>query len=316
MTVCIGAIAEDSRAIVMVADKTVAYNGGLPIESDTNVHKIVPIGSSGWYALMAGSSTFAMDVVNQCVQIMFSRSGPPASGEEMMRIVRQAYQECRESEIVDGILKPRLLTKDLYISRSSKLLPLAPSFTAEIDSQIKEYRTDTRLLICGFHEKSAYIFQVSDPGIYDRYDLLGFHAVGIGQETAIARLLSLEAEKTDPLATALYNVFDAKVNAEILQGIGYRWDAEILVRGNPKSFKVPRNIVSLMDRVYSGFPRTPFDVDNPNIPDKWWDRIDKFLVRVMPSSEFPSVANYTGKRKRKVRKIPKPSTSQKSTGQR
>jgi hypothetical protein len=308
MTVCIGAIAEDSKAIVMVADKAVTYDGGLPIESDTNVHKIVPIGKSGWYALMAGDPTFAMDVVSQCEQIIFSK-GNPASGDEMMRYVREAYQDCREGEIVDRILRPRLLSKELYISRSKDLLPLAPAFTAEIDGQIKKFQTGTRLLVCGFYEKTPYIFSVADPGVYDRHERLGFHAVGIGQETALARLLSVEADKTDALATALYNVFDAKVNAEIMQGIGYGWDAEILVRGSPKSFKVPRNIVSLMDRVYTGFPRSPFDVSNPKLPDHWWDRLATFIQRVMPSSEMPPVATFTKKKRPSKR-----STSRKSAG--
>ena len=45
------------------------------------------------------------------------------------------------------------------------------------------------------------------------------------------RLLTLDTEKEDHLGLALFQAFDAKVNAEITQGVGYNWDAEILVPG-------------------------------------------------------------------------------------
>jgi 20S proteasome alpha/beta subunit len=310
MTVCVGAIAEKSKAIVMVADKSVTYSGGTPMESDTSVRKIVPIGTSGWYALIAGDSTFALDVVYECEQILFS-NGVPSSGSEMMRHVKAAYQQCRETDISDRILKPRLLTKDLYTSRPSSLLPLPLSLTDAIDREVKDYSTSTRLLICGFDDgKVPHIFSICDPGVYDSHDLLGFHAVGIGQETALARLLSMDAEKADPLAKSLYGAFDAKVNAEIIQGIGYSWDAEILVVGNRKAFKVPRNIISLMDRMYEGFPRSPFDADKSQMPQEWWNRLGDFITRIMPSSKMPSISTVTGKHKIPKKKA-KRSNSQK-----
>jgi hypothetical protein len=39
----------------------------------------------------------------------------------------------------------------------------------------------------------------------------------------------LDSNKNDAIALALYQAFDAKVNAEIVQSVGYTWDAEILM---------------------------------------------------------------------------------------
>ena len=47
---------------------------------------------------------------------------------------------------------------------------------------------------------------------------------------AISRLLTLDTEKEDHLGLALFQAFDAKVNAEITQGVEYNWDAESRTR--------------------------------------------------------------------------------------
>ena len=42
----------------------------------------------------------------------------------------------------------------------------------------------------------------------------------------------MDSKKENALEVALYQVFEAKVNAEVVQNVGYNWDAEILIPGN------------------------------------------------------------------------------------
>ena len=102
-----------------------------------------------------------------------------------------------------------------------------------ITTLAKDFKTNSRLLVCGFDKKGEpHIFSVSNPGKCDIHDLTGFYAIGIGAPTAVARLLILDSKKENALEVVLYQVFEAKVNAEVVQNVGYNWDAEILIPGN------------------------------------------------------------------------------------
>lgn len=290
MTICIAALAERSKAIVMVADKAITYGSAAPMQAETTARKIVPVGDSGWYTLMAGDTTFAGDVIEKGKNLIAAHAGIQDSVSGMMRCMKEAYQRCKETEIEGTILRPNLLTKTLIIARPATLLPLQSNLNDKISKAIAEHNCETDLLICGFDkDKHPHIFSIRDPGVYENHDLIGYHAVGIGQEAAMARLMSVEADKADPLAKALYGAFDAKVNAEVIQSIGYGWDAEILTSTSRKSVRVPRPIISLIDRVYNGFPRSPFDVTGA-VPDRWWVQLHKFCKRVMPKTKMPPVS--------------------------
>jgi hypothetical protein len=51
MTVCVAAIAAESRAIVMIADKAITLGD---MVSDTSICKVSRIGDFPWYAMIAG----------------------------------------------------------------------------------------------------------------------------------------------------------------------------------------------------------------------------------------------------------------------
>lgn len=127
-------------------------------------------------------------------------------------------------------------------------------------------------MVCGFdQDKKPHIFSVENPGRIANHDLTGFHAIGAGARTALARLLMLDSTPRDSIGMALYQAFDAKVNAELVQSVGYDWDAEILIPG--KTRNVPTRIVRLMENVYAAFPKTPFAKRRWKNPRNWKPRL-------------------------------------------
>jgi 20S proteasome alpha/beta subunit len=295
MTVCIGTIAQNGQAIVMLADKAATVS---TMQADTNVRKILPIGTSGWYALTAGDPTFAEDVIERARSKIEGNQSIAASLPSMMTCVKEAYKECRENQLVDEILTPNLLDRTLVVARPAKLLPLQTSHYLKVVEDIARFKTGTRLLVCGFDsgkKPKPHIFSVQDPGIYLNHDSLGYWAIGIGDETALSHLLSMETSKKDEIPVALYQAFDAKVKSEIRQGIGYDSDAEILVAGSNKSIPVPRNIIELLDRVYFAFPRSPFDHQVERSPKDWHIKMWKFSRKIFPKSKMPSVIYFKSK---------------------
>lgn len=296
MTVCVAAMAEKGKAIVMVADKAATVG---PMQADTRIKKILPIGKSGWYALLAGDPTFGMDVIARAASKTDTEPSCAESFPAMMACIKEVYQQCRETHLVDTLLTPNLLTKELVVARPANLLPLEPRHYLGLVKDISQFKAGCSLLVCGFDKSrrpQPHIFSVTDPGKYENHDLMGYWAIGMGQETALARLLSMDVSKEDELARALYSVFDAKVNAEIMQTVGYNWDADILPLGRTRSVPVPRTLVSLIDRVYETFPRSPFDTDAGRSPKNWSKRVGRFVRTIIPGSPDPEVVIFRRKR--------------------
>lgn len=228
MTVCLAAFAEKAKAIVLVSDKAVTYGGGDEDSSgsgamqyDTGARKFKRIGDTFWYALLAGDPTFALGVIDAAEQIIANNHDLDKSISGMMATFKVAYKKRREELVTDKVLAPRLLTKSLLVARPSDLLPLDQEYFFAVSEAAKNLKTHTSLLVCGFDSQhEAHIFSVINPGVVNSHDLVGFHAVGVGAKMAISRLLTLDTEKEDHLGLALFQAFDAKVNAEITQGVG------------------------------------------------------------------------------------------------
>ncbi len=277
MTVCVAALAHDCQAIVLIADKALTYgdNEYQPaLQGDTGVEKMLPICSSGddgqkcqWSALIAGDATVAQDVVRRAQDALSLNPLLRETDSGMMICLKSAYQQAREQGVLETVLQPKLLTKDLVLARGKDMIPLPDAFFREVVEEIAHYALGCNLLVCGFDAAGrGHIFSVSDPGIANIYDMGGFGTLGIGQETALSRLLWLDAAKDDDVDVALYQVFDAKAHAEMIQGVGYNSDGWIMVPG--KTVNVPRRIMDLINTVYNYQTRLPFK------PRKGWDPIE------------------------------------------
>jgi len=288
MTVCLAAFAEKAKAIVLVSDKAVTYggsdedsSGSGAMQYDTGARKFKRIGETLWYALLAGDPTFALNVVSGAEQIIDQNPDFPKSAMSMMACFKAAYKKRREELVSDRVLSPRLLTKALLVARTSDLLPLDQEFFFAVTEAARNLKTHTSLLICGFDSSGeAHIFSVVNPGIVNSHDLVGFHAVGVGARMAISRLLTLDTEKEDHLGLALFQAFDAKVNAEITQGVGYNWDAEILVPGK-KAVPLRSDMALLIENVYRAYPYTPLSPQRYDFPKKWDKRLFRFCEHIM-----------------------------------
>lgn len=285
MTVCVAAVAERDRAIVMVADKALTFPasfGTTPMQADTGTKKIVSIASSGWQALISGEPSHAEDVLQEASALL--SQDPSISGEcnAMKGCMWEAYKKVREKAAIDKILRPRLLAKDLLVARSSSLLPLPNSQMLVISDELAKFTMDCALLVCGFDkDKDPHLFEVSDSNGAVSHDMAGFHAIGVGSEVAEGRLLWHEIDRGEGLGEVLYQVFDAKAHAEIIQGVGYAWDAEVMVAGK-KAKSVPKRITKLIEEIWEEAVRWPFSKQAKKLdPEKWKKELKDFSRQVL-----------------------------------
>jgi hypothetical protein len=278
MTVCVAAIAAKSKAIVMVSDKAITFGTERPMQADVDIKKILPIGKTGWYALVAGDPSFGREVIDIVVDSITVPGGKvhgissPATVRSMMHCLKDAYKIARRQMVIDKILAPRMLDE-------TKLQGLPEEYKIEIYSVIADFKISCSLLVCGFDlERVPHLFSVTSPGIAVNHDIPGFHAVGVGRDIAIGELYQFETETDESLDVALYEVFDAKATAELIQGVGYEWDCLILSKD--------REPTEITARVRKAVENMLFEASSSPYHPDWGKKFDKMQAWKQTVKEF------------------------------
>ncbi len=291
MTVCVAAFAAKEEAIVLIADKAVALG---QMVSDTTICKMSRIKDTRWYALISGDISIADAMLLQCEAELAKAPSDADMLLSMMKLTSRVYSEIYESELEAEVLKPKLLTKTDVFQRPRRLLPLSQKLDDEITEDRKQFVREwsCEILICGFDSKDQpHLFRVVHPGRARGEDRMGFSAVGIGADAAIGRLMFIDSDRDDDLAKILWDTFDAKVQAELMQNVGYDWDAHIVLKSTPKhAVQVPEKLQELMDTAWryssgtSQFDSEPWKPDDIP-PDDWKDQIKQFAESLIPNTQ-------------------------------
>jgi len=240
MTVCVAAIAAESRAIVMIADKMITRGD---MVSDTSICKMSRIGQTPWCAMIAGVIATADEVLMRTA-IELQKSPKDVEEEySMMKVVGRVYKEVYQEHLAAEVLIPKLLTRETALDRPNTLLPLPQKLTEEIDEDRKRFenRWGCQLLMCGFDVRgNPKIFEVFQPEHAASETRQGYAAIGIGADAATGRLMWHESDCDDALERVIWETFDAKVQAEIMRGVGFGWDGFVMLKSNPlKAQSIP-----------------------------------------------------------------------------
>jgi hypothetical protein len=281
MTICIAAFAAENKAIACIADRAVTYSsttGGPSSQADSGAEKIVELGRTGWVALIADDVHFAQKVTDKIIECVGATRSPTV--QQMRTWAKDAYEKCQEEEIVVRVLTPNLLTREDFSRRSNTLQPLDTKYVLEIARLIQEVDVCCTLLVCGFDAQGPHILRVRNGGGIEPCDIEGYGVIGGGEDTSRGRMIWSETDRSDELESVMYDVFDAKVCAEIIQGVGYVWDWRILLP-NKRPRKVPERISNLIDRLWISKNKSPFSEIQVKAPKNWKRRLAAFATQVL-----------------------------------
>jgi len=275
MTVCLAAFAEDHKAIVCIADKGISYGDYIQWDSDNT--KITLINNKGTTVLFAGGEEATARVLSALV----ARGDELGDDREKTRkICEQEYLAAMNELIEAKFLRPALLDRKEYLAAIGQTA--LNDHIYSIAKKIGQFEMDCAFLVCGFDSRnSAFLYDLQPPGIATNYFTTGFQAIGTGWEKAISRLLFAEHQRTHPIHRVLYDVFDAKANAEMASGVGYEWDAKILVKGRC-IFEMTDEPKKLIEKVWAKFNRSPFDKrrkDDLSPPPRDWNEALEELTK-------------------------------------
>jgi hypothetical protein len=228
MTVCVAALCEQSRAIILAADREV----GLPfVKGQLEGQKVRTIFLK-WAVLIAGNDVApAYDVISYAWDNF--AAAKDAAGiyiETAIKCVTEAFQKRRAERAEALYLSPRGWTLDEFKQFGQQRMPL--SLYLQLDAQMAACRLEITLLVAGFDDVGqGHIFTVYDPGVAVRQDAVGFQAIGSGGVNATGMLFYRRAAASMKLSKAVYCVYEAKTSGERAPGVGEETDMWIMTAG-------------------------------------------------------------------------------------
>jgi hypothetical protein len=290
MTVCIAAIAAKSRAIVCIADRALTFSSAVAsAQSDSGVTKIVDIPNTHWCAMFSGDDlTFPERVLRLVAAEVANEKRNQCDRARMEFAVKTSFEKCWETDIEDQILKPKLLKVSSFKDDPKDARLLDTAYLNALSEQIADYKHNCAMLFCGFDSTGPHIFMASTPACQIApCDWQGFQTIGAGEETARNHLIWSEYEKDEPLESVIYDVFNAKVATEVLQGISYAWDWKIIVAGE-KPKPLPKRIDKLIDRAWETINRSPYAPELPKreqAPTNWKKTLAQFADDLLSTTK-------------------------------
>jgi hypothetical protein len=230
VTICIAALAEKGQACIVAADREITVSMPLNIAFEHHERKIEAI-SKSCAVMSSGNALIAEEVITRT-----RRAITGAGDEDMHRaatILRDTYMQVHIERAEQLILRPRGLTLQEFRDFGAQKIPL-PIYQ-QIDNLFWNFMLQTEFIIAGVDTTGGHIGWVHYHGVQgagwlESFDKLAYHAIGTGGSHA-GILLSLTGQHRE-LSTAetVWNIYMAKVNAEVAPGVGEFTDMAIVTK--------------------------------------------------------------------------------------
>ena len=264
MTVCISAICNSKKAVVLASDGMITSNMP-PIQFETVTKKMIAL-SDTCIALTAGDALAYAE--------LFDRAKLEISKENKNEInnivdeIKKSYIFLRRRAIQERILNPRAF--DDFNSFYEKQQTLLANVALTIQKQIDQFNYMLDILICGVSNGEAHIYAIINPGTSICYDNLGFSVIGIGYIHAINTLIARECHPQKNLEEVFLIVYEAKKRAESAPGVGSKvTDLSIITQEGIIQF--PREQIDKVDEIYKMW------VEHKT---EWKDELGKLIEKV------------------------------------
>jgi len=211
MTICIAAIAKenDSEYIVFSTDHMVTTYLG---QFEHSIIKYVEL-NKNTIAMLAGQVLLFDDLV----------------------------------KLSDGNGSYEQINNEIFNNFKTKREEIPNEFIHTILSEVAEFKLETQILLIGFVDSLAQITNIGDSGITN-FRSMNFHAIGSGAVQAMNTLLFQKHSKADLLFPTIYNVYKAKKNAEVSEGVGK--ETEMLVLGEGGVQQLSSDDLVILDKIY------------------------------------------------------------------
>jgi hypothetical protein len=229
MTVGIAAICDSGKRIVIAADRMYT-NYGSGVEFETLESKLERLSSKCAVLQSSNDLSIASELVDSVRPQMAGPHDSSISG--LADLIKSNYMNVRLRRLDERIVVPMLgpdylRNRENGVSLPDYLKNQQPMFTT-LALKMESYDLSVQLLVAGVDNSGAHLFQVSNPGLCQNMDKLGYATIGSGQIHALVWLqLARQTRQTDVLTTLL-DVYSAKRVSEVAPGVGTETDIAII----------------------------------------------------------------------------------------
>ena len=216
MIICIAAIgSEDGKEYVVFATDHMITTGTGQFEHSIAKYKKL---TSKTYGMLAGQALIFEDLIKV--------ENPDAlTYTQIKEKIFDNFKSKKKEIIKNEIFSIYGINEEFFIEALQKQIP--NPYINTILEKVSNFKLNTNILLVGFDGDSAQISEINEAGIFD-FRNINFHTIGSGSIQASNTLLFQKHSKKDNLNRTLYNVFKAKRNAEVMQGVGKETDVFVL----------------------------------------------------------------------------------------
>jgi hypothetical protein len=235
MTVCIAAVCDDGKSVVMAADRMFTAPAPTSMEFETSEKKIEPL-AIGCIAMSSGNSAYGTEIIAGTIVSLAGAQQPLMS--VVAERVKEAYVSVRMAKVREQIILPHMGPDFLRLEAVGKTLPeyLAPqgALYGQLVMMMSQFNLGSDFIVSGVDTGGARICVIGHPGTLAWLDKLGYASIGSGGIHANMRLALGAQTRSSPLVDTVYRVFDAKKASEVAPGVGPQTDMAVVTAGETK----------------------------------------------------------------------------------
>lgn len=240
MTICIASVCE-KKYVIVAADRMITVT--LPnIEYEQTTPKITQI-TNNCVAATAGSALAYTPIFREARAEI-----EKASVTDIGQIVdhtKNAYIKMRNKKVDEQILASIGLNLTSFYQMNQAL---QPSIAQALLQSISKFNYALWILIGGVDDNGGHIFRMENPGRYECFDVIGFHAIGSGEHHAISTFIANDFESNIDLKHGLAITFEAKKRSEKATGVGPQTD--ICIVQKDKVTQLPQAMIVELEKTY------------------------------------------------------------------
>lgn len=236
MTICIAAIGQDpnnDELVVFATDHMITHPLG---QFEMSIEKYKQITDNS-IAMLSGKALIFSSLIKDCNECGTFNDMVLKIQENMVNLKNERIQK----EILDKY------KVDFDFIKANLNAPLNNDFVRSIYESITTSSLESMILLIGFEEEEAQISEITETKATDMRDM-SFDAIGSGAVQALNTLLFQRHSKTEPLPVAVYNVYKAKRNAEVAEGVGKETDMMVLCKSGVK--EIDNSTLNVLSEVY------------------------------------------------------------------
>lgn len=232
MTVCIAAVCEDGKKIVVAADRMFTAPAPVNLEFETEEQKIESLALS-CVAMMSGNSGLGTEVLLETLRRLGGSQSPAIA--DVTQHAESVYRAVRAKKVEETIVAPTLGHDFVNFQAKGGTLPAylqpQPQVYQQLVTLQNQFNMNLELIVAGIDSSGARIARITHPGTMVWLDKLGYDAIGSGGIHALTRLYLGAQTRHRGLNETLYGVFDAKKASERAPGVGKETDLAIVESG-------------------------------------------------------------------------------------